>query len=73
MPPQTTSKPPQPSIKKEGKPSTPNKQGGGKAKMFVQESPSILITDELDKAIAHCRAKVERIAKQCRARNRKFR
>lgn len=35
--------------------------------------PGLLVTDELDAAIGECRAKVERISKDCRARNRKFR
>jgi hypothetical protein len=37
------------------------------------EQPGLLVTDELDAAIAECKAKVERISKDCRARNRKFR
>ena len=38
-----------------------------------EEQPGLLVTDELDAAIEQCRAKVERISKDCRARNRKFR
>jgi len=37
------------------------------------EQPGLLVTDELDAAIEECKAKVERISKDCRARNRKFR
>ena len=37
------------------------------------EQPGLLVTDELDAAIGECRAKVERISIDCRARNRKFR
>lgn len=33
----------------------------------------LLVTKELDKALAECKALVERIAKDCRAKNRRFR
>jgi hypothetical protein len=40
---------------------------------FVQQQPSLLVTSELDNAIQDCKKKVARIAKDCRAKNRKFR
>lgn len=40
---------------------------------FVKEEPGLLVTKELQKGINDCKAKVERIAKDCRAKNRKFR
>ncbi|KAJ7173341.1 hypothetical protein C8R46DRAFT_946051 [Mycena filopes] len=33
----------------------------------------LLVTDELEKALAGCKAQVERIARDCRAKNRRFR
>ncbi|KAJ3573577.1 hypothetical protein NP233_g2349 [Leucocoprinus birnbaumii] len=33
----------------------------------------LLVTDELEKALSYCKAEVNQIAKECRAKNRKFR
>ncbi|KAJ7753130.1 cysteine proteinase [Mycena maculata] len=46
----------------------------GKA-YFAQQGKQagLLVTDELEKALATCKALVERIAKDCRAKNRRFR
>ncbi|KAK0189170.1 cysteine proteinase [Armillaria mellea] len=42
---------------------------------FLQEydQAGLLVTDELEKALVDCKAKVERIAKECKVKNRKFR
>ena len=37
------------------------------------EQIGLLVTAELEKALEECKAKVARVAKQCRAQNRKFR
>lgn len=63
-----------------------NAVGGGKAKQkaaarkkakrsFKQAKATIgiVVTDDLQVAIARCKSKVDNIAKVCRARNRKFR
>lgn len=45
-----------------------------KATFGQQEKHSgLLVTDELDKALQECKSRVEEIAKDCRAKNRKFR
>ena len=38
-----------------------------------KEQVGLLVTKELEKAIQDCKAKVQRIAKECHAKNRKFR
>ncbi|KAF5316597.1 hypothetical protein D9619_006612 [Psilocybe cf. subviscida] len=40
---------------------------------FAKEEPGLLVTSGLEKAIRECRARVDRISKECRAQNRKFR
>ncbi|KAF9461870.1 hypothetical protein BDZ94DRAFT_1310221 [Collybia nuda] len=40
---------------------------------FVQSVPGILVTAELEKALEECKARVARIAKECRVKNKKFR
>ncbi|KNZ77314.1 hypothetical protein J132_05742 [Termitomyces sp. J132] len=40
---------------------------------FLEPKPGLLVTAELEKAIDECESKVARIAKQCRAKNKKFR
>jgi hypothetical protein len=38
-----------------------------------QAKAGLLVTAELDKALEDCKARVADIAKECRAKNRKFR
>ncbi|KAJ7327525.1 hypothetical protein DFH08DRAFT_884716 [Mycena albidolilacea] len=40
---------------------------------FVQQEAGLLVTEQLDKALEESKAKVARIAKECRLKNRKFR
>ncbi|KAF9009892.1 hypothetical protein BDQ17DRAFT_1299500 [Cyathus striatus] len=40
---------------------------------FAQQQAGLLVTNELNKAIEECKAKVKRISKECRMKNRKFR
>ncbi|KAH8833437.1 hypothetical protein DL96DRAFT_1771293 [Flagelloscypha sp. PMI_526] len=51
--------------------------GGTRAKPVIYKQDKLkaglLVTEELDKAIADCKARVARISKECRAHNRKFR
>ncbi|KAJ6621539.1 hypothetical protein B0H10DRAFT_2017728 [Mycena sp. CBHHK59/15] len=52
----------------------PKATESGKASFAQQEKRAgLLVTDELEKALAQCKALVERIAKDCRAKNRRFR
>lgn len=46
-----------------------------KKESYVQqpEKVGLLVTDELEKALADCKARVDQIATDCRARNRKYR
>lgn len=50
------------------------KDAEGKAFFAQQEkNAGLLVTNEMEKALAECKALVERIAKDCRAKNRRFR
>ncbi|TFK77479.1 cysteine proteinase [Pluteus cervinus] len=40
---------------------------------FSQREPPLIVAGELDHALEECKAKVEKIARECRAKNRKFR
>jgi hypothetical protein len=42
---------------------------------FVQqpEKAGLLVTNELEKALEYCKTKINRISKDCRMRNRRFR
>lgn len=53
--------------------STGNAESAPSTVTFVQQEAGLLVTKELEKAIAECKAKVDRIAKDCKAKNRKFR
>ncbi|KAJ7607934.1 hypothetical protein FB45DRAFT_806548 [Roridomyces roridus] len=52
----------------------PLAHSGGQVFYAQRESQAgLLVTDELEKALTECKALVARIAKDCRARNRRFR
>ncbi|KAG8932277.1 hypothetical protein FRC01_014808 [Tulasnella sp. 417] len=40
---------------------------------LLRTQAGILVTEDLEKAVAHCRDKVQRLAKECRDGNRKYR
>ncbi|KAF8651468.1 hypothetical protein AX16_004767 [Volvariella volvacea WC 439] len=40
---------------------------------FSDEEPALVISNEFDKAVEECKARVSSIAKDCRAKNKKFR
>ncbi|KAJ7029685.1 hypothetical protein C8F04DRAFT_1264778 [Mycena alexandri] len=53
----------------------PIKPEPGTQASFAQQEKraGLLVTNELEKALAGCKAQVERIAKDCKAKNRRFR
>ena len=57
----------------ESKPTERAEEDSGNGAPKVYRPPGLLATTDLQEAIDQCRRQVERIAKDCRAKNRKFR
>ncbi|KAJ2930762.1 hypothetical protein H1R20_g6336, partial [Candolleomyces eurysporus] len=57
----------------ESKPTERTEEDGGNEAPKVYRPPGLLVTPDLQEAVDKCRRQVERIAKDCRTKNRKFR
>lgn len=54
-------------------PAPPSKQNTTQMRQAKANQAGLLVTAELELAIAHCKAKVEKLAAECLKGNRKFR